>query len=95
MRRSGLTYAEVGRKLGITKQRAWEIINKKPKQKTAPGSNGMLTAREIAHFLNVHINTVRRWSNSGMLKTYRIGNRGDRRFRREDVAAFLKSGRRN
>jgi len=95
LRESGLTYAEVGRKLGISKQRAWGIIKEKPEQKPAPDSNGMLTAREIARFLNVHINTVRRWSNRGMLKTYRIGSRGDRRFLREDVVAFLKKGRRN
>ena len=49
----------------------------------------MLTTSEVARLLNVHINTVRRWSNQGVLKTYRIGARGDRRFRREDIASFL------
>ncbi len=49
----------------------------------------MLTTSEVARLLNVHINTVRRWSNLGTLKTYRIGARGDRRFRREDIASFL------
>jgi excisionase family DNA binding protein len=54
----------------------------------------MLTTSEVARLLNVHINTVRRWSNQGVLKTYRIGSRGDRRFNREDVTEFLseKSG---
>jgi len=52
-------------------------------------SNGMLTARELARLLNVHINTVRRWDENGMLKAYRIGTRGDRRFSREDIALFL------
>ena len=51
--------------------------------------NGMLTINEVAHLLNVHINTVRRWSNQGTLKAYRIGSRGDRRFRQEDIASFL------
>ena len=46
----------------------------------------MLTTTDVAHLLNVHINTVRRWSNRGILKAYRVGSRGDRRFRREDVA---------
>jgi excisionase family DNA binding protein len=45
----------------------------------------MLTISEVARILNVHINTVRRWSNQGILKSYRIGSRGDRRFRHEDV----------
>lgn len=49
----------------------------------------MLTTSDVARLLNVHINTVRRWSNQGTLKTYRIGSRGDRRFRREDIASFL------
>ena len=52
-------------------------------------SNSVLTVREVAHFLNIHVNTVRRWSDLGVLKAYRIGPRGDRRFRREDVLAFL------
>jgi excisionase family DNA binding protein len=49
----------------------------------------MLTTSEVARLLNVHINTVRRWSNQGVLKTYRIGSRGDRRFHREDIVEFL------
>ena len=49
----------------------------------------MLTTSDVAHLLNVHINTVRRWSNQGVIKAYRIGSRGDRRFRQEDVSIFL------
>jgi excisionase family DNA binding protein len=51
--------------------------------------NPMLTTSEVARLLNVHINTVRRWSNQGVLRTYRIGSRGDRRFERDDVVRFL------
>ena len=49
----------------------------------------MLTISEVAQLLNVHVNTVRRWSNQGILKTYRIGSRGDRRFDHKDVEQFL------
>lgn len=49
----------------------------------------MLTTSDVARLLNVHINTVRRWSNQGKLKAYRIGSRGDRRFQQEDIARFL------
>jgi len=49
----------------------------------------MLTTSDVAHLLSVHINTVRRWSNQGILRAYRIGSRGDRRFRQEDIAIFL------
>ena len=55
----------------------------------------MLTISEVAYLLNVHINTVRRWSNQGILKSYRIGSRGDRRFRQEDIDSFLVEGNKN
>jgi len=55
----------------------------------------MLTVQEVAAVLNVHPDTVRHWSDSGLLRSYRIGHRGDRRFRWEDVDSFLKDkGRR-
>ena len=49
----------------------------------------MLTVREVAELLHIHSNTVRRWSDRGIIKAYRITNRGDRRFRREDITTFL------
>ena len=52
-------------------------------------TNALLTSSEVARMLNVHINTIRRWSNQGILKAYRIGPRADRRFQREEIAAFL------
>jgi len=50
----------------------------------------MLTVRQVADFLQVSVNAVRRWSDRGMLSSYRIGPRGDRRYRREDVLRFLE-----
>jgi excisionase family DNA binding protein len=49
----------------------------------------LIRVKDVARLLNVHVNTVRRWSNSQILKPYRINVRGDRRFRREDIADFL------
>ena len=49
----------------------------------------MLTTSQVARLLNVHINTMRPWSNQGVLRTYRIGARGDRRFHREYIDSFL------
>ncbi len=51
--------------------------------------SNMLTTGEVARLLDVHPSTVRRWSNRKILKAYRIGPRGDRRYRRDDVAIFL------
>lgn len=52
--------------------------------------SSVLTSSEAASMLSVHINTLRRWSNSGLINEYRLGSRGDRRFKREDIAALLK-----
>ena len=49
----------------------------------------MLTVREVARLLHIHSNTVRRWSDQGIIRAYRITRRGDRRFRREHIARFL------
>jgi excisionase family DNA binding protein len=49
----------------------------------------MLTVREVAHLLHIHPNTLRRWSNRGRIRAYRITPRGDRRFKREEIARFL------
>jgi excisionase family DNA binding protein len=53
----------------------------------------MLTSSEVARILNVHTNTVRRWSNNGLLITYRIGPRGDRRFERDEIERFLSENK--
>jgi excisionase family DNA binding protein len=53
----------------------------------------MLTTTEVARILNVHINTVRRWSNQGTLTSYRIGSRGDRRFKKADIDRFCAANR--
>ena len=57
--------------------------------KQSQPSEVMLTARQVADFLQVHISTVRRWSDHGILRTYRVGLRRDRRYKQEDVLDFL------
>ncbi len=48
-----------------------------------------LRTGDVARLLNIHTNTVRRWSRQGILKTYRVGPRGDRRFMPKDVLNLL------
>jgi excisionase family DNA binding protein len=54
------------------------------------GLEKMLTVQQVAEFLQVSVCSVRRWSDKGTLKFYRVGSRGDRRYWREDVLLFLK-----
>ena len=49
----------------------------------------MLTVSEVARLLHVHTNTLRRWSDKGRIIAYRINPRGDRRFKREEIARLL------
>lgn len=49
----------------------------------------MLTVSEVARLLHVHPNTLRRWSNKGRIRSYRINPRGDRRYRLRDIEGFL------
>ena len=48
----------------------------------------LLTTDEVARIFSVHASTIRRWSEQGILKSYRVGPRSERRFRREDVAVL-------
>lgn len=95
------TYAEIARRLGISRERVRQIANRqKPKKRSkttvsskisevADHPSAMLTTREVAQLLNLHVNTVRRWSDQGILRAYRVGPRGDRRFKRQDIDDFL------
>jgi len=64
------------------------------KKKTARANpDALLTIAEAAELLNVHVNTARRWSNKGILRTYRLGSRGDRRLKRGDIDKLLRKSR--
>ena len=63
-----------------------------PKTTKNPGvllSERMVPVSEAALMLSAHPNSVRRWADKGLLPAYRIGNRGDRRFKAEDIYRFL------
>ena len=51
--------------------------------------SAMLTTGEVARLLDVHESTVRRWNDRGIIKAYRIGPQGERRFRRDDIVIFF------
>ena len=56
---------------------------------TSTNGGGLLTVAEVAQRLHAHPHSVRRWADAGLLHCYRIGFRGDRRFKLDDVEEFL------
>lgn len=53
----------------------------------------LLTAREVADLLHVHVSSIGRWSRAGKIKFYRVGFRGDMRFRLNDVIDFMEKSK--
>lgn len=97
MRKDGSTHAEIGHRFGLARERVRQILKKKEngnrtagRKERPPVMDLPLTTADVARLLNVHTNTVRRWSDRGVLRAYRIGPRHDRRFRRTDVDIFVE-----
>ncbi len=51
----------------------------------------LIKLSEAAELLNVHPNTLRKWDKKGILKAVRFGERGDRRYRKEDITKLVNS----
>ncbi|MCH8991003.1 MAG: helix-turn-helix domain-containing protein [Acidobacteria bacterium] len=52
----------------------------------------LLTVSQAADLLHVHPDTLRRWAAKGLLRSYRVGPRRDRRFRSLEVINLLTQG---
>jgi excisionase family DNA binding protein len=46
---------------------------------------GLIKLGEACKILNVHPQTLRQWDKKGILKAVRFGQRGDRRYKKEDI----------
>lgn len=60
---------------------------------TAPADQNseLLNIKEAAAVLKVSEASLRRWTNSGQLPCLRLGAKGERRFRRQDLMSFLEA----
>jgi len=57
----------------------------------AKSTTKLLKIREAAQILNVNPETLRRWDRSGKLKAIKISERGDRRYREEDIKKITQT----
>jgi excisionase family DNA binding protein len=49
-----------------------------------------LTLKQACELLQVHPNTLRNWDKKGVLTATRIGVRGVRRYKREDLIKYME-----
>ena len=100
LHKRGLPNAEIGRAIGVSRQRVWEVLHRKQRErihdisavlstlKKAPMAP--MTISSVATLLGVHPNTVRRWSNNGLIQCFRLGPRNDRRFDLQHVMEMIR-----
>jgi transcriptional repressor of dcmA and dcmR len=50
----------------------------------------LLNIKEAAEFLNVSEMTIRRWTNGGKLRCFRVGGKRERRFKFQDLHAYIE-----
>src|SRR2546423_4024484 len=55
-------------------------------------SEDLLNTAEAARFLRVSQASIRRWSDSGLLPSHRVGRRRERRFRETDLLPLVDRG---
>ena len=55
----------------------------------------LLTLEEASEYLKCHSNTLRQWDKKGILPAIRLGERRVRRYKKEDLRAFLEKDNEN
>jgi excisionase family DNA binding protein len=90
MREEGLSQRQIGGRVGVSSERVRQILFGRKQENNSLLEDLLLSTGDVARLLGIHANTVRRWSRNGVLKTFRVGPRGDRRFRQTDVFNLLR-----
>jgi len=53
----------------------------------------LLTLKQACDILHCHPNTLREWDKKGILKAVRFGQRGDRRYKKEDIVKLMSKSK--
>lgn len=71
----------------------YSVQDMKPMQtQTEPNQLEIMTTAEVAKSLRASKPTVRRWAKKGSLVGFQVGERGEWKFHRRAVDAFLNKG---
>lgn len=52
----------------------------------------LITLKEASTILKVHPNTLRAWDQKGILIAVRIGEKGIRKYKKEDIIKLIEKG---
>lgn len=93
LKQEGMSVASISFVVGISRRQVTKIVAssvRRAPRATCP--QALLSTAQTARVLNLHMNTIRRSSDTGKLPSYRIGSRGDRRFKWKDIQRLLRAG---
>lgn len=90
MHNFGLSCEQIAEVEGISTSK---VVQRLRPSKVNPRAPLLLKASAAAAYLGVHANTLRRWTSQGRIPCIRLANnRGDRRYRRQELNEFLAKG---
>jgi excisionase family DNA binding protein len=101
LHKRGLANAEIARIVGVSRQYVWAVLNPKERKhnlsavvRSALEETGIapMSITGVAAMLGVHPNTIRRWSDKGLIPCFRLGPRQDRKFERQRVMETMHKG---
>jgi excisionase family DNA binding protein len=91
LHKRGLGNMQIARMVGVSRQWVWEVLRPKENNRrhsisaavssaSKKAQTSMTSIAGVAAILGVHPNTIRRWSDEGLIPCVRLGPRHDRRF---------------
>jgi len=103
LHKRGLANTEIAQIVGVSRQRVWEVLRPKENNRGYGISAAVSSASKkaqtspmsitgVAAILGVHPNTIRRWSDEGLIPCFRLGPRQDRRFEQQRVMEMMYKG---
>ncbi len=103
LHKRGLANTEIAQMVGVSRQRVWVVLRPKENNKgysisaavscaSKKAQTSPMSIAGVAAILGVHPNTIRRWSDDGLIPCVRLGPRQDRRFEPQRVMEMMYKG---